>query len=289
MLILQAIITVRLHLYYEFITNAYRLCIAALDVDGVLILSYSSPSLFTESGIVKEYSKFAHASVHDGRTQLDSYVKASKKAKSRHSGLGAYAKRLFDFSSSLGALIFLSPMILMVTMLLLISQGRPILIKHRRVGRNGKSFGCLKFRTMVVNAEAVLQDYLATSPALRAEWDATHKLKNDPRITPLGKALRKSSLDELPQLLNIVRGDMSVVGPRPIVQDEVKHYGNYIADYTKVRPGLTGLWQVSGRSDVSYKHRVLLDVTYVKNWKFSNDMMIILKTVPAVLNSAGSY
>ena len=238
---------------------------------------------------MKEYTEFAHASVHDGKSQLRSYVKASKRAKSKHSGLGAYAKRLFDFSTSLGALIFLSPMIVMVTVILLISQGRPILIKHRRVGRDGKSFGCLKFRTMVVNAESVLQDYLASAPALRVEWEATHKLKNDPRITPLGKILRKSSLDELPQLLNIVRGEMSVVGPRPIVQDEVKHYGNYIVDYTRVRPGLTGLWQVSGRSDVSYKHRVLLDVTYVKNWKFSNDMMIILKTVPAVLNSAGSY
>jgi len=135
----------------------------------------------------------------------------------------------------------------------------------------------------------VLREYLAGNPSAREEWSETHKLKNDPRITPLGRFLRKSSVDELPQLYNVIRGDMSLVGPRPIVRDEIVRYGAHIEEYLRVRPGLTGLWQVSGRSDISYQHRVVLDVRYVREWSLWRDFVIIFKTIPALLRSSGSY
>ena len=164
-----------------------------------------------------------------------------------------------------------------------------MLIKHRRVGRGGVLFPCFKFRTMVVNAEDVLQEHLDADVDARQEWSATRKLKSDPRITPIGRMLRKSSVDELPQLLNVLRGEMSLVGPRPIVEPEVHHYGAVIHQYLKVRPGLTGSWQVSGRSDASYARRVQMDADYVRNWSFGRDLIILIKTVPAVLTSRGSY
>ena len=136
--------------------------------------------------------------------------------------------------------------------------------------------------------QSVLEHLLATDPAARAEWEATQKLTNDPRITRLGKFLRKSSLDELPQLWNILRGDMSIVGPRPIVHNEISKYGTDFIYYTDVRPGLTGLWQVSGRSDTTYDERVALDVQYVREWSFIRDVKVIFKTIPAILASKGA-
>jgi exopolysaccharide production protein ExoY len=204
-------------------------------------------------------------------------------------GSGMTAKRVFDISGALLALAFLAPLLIMLTLIVLVGQGRPILIRHRRIGRGGASFPCFKFRTMVRDADDVLGAHLARDMRARDEWNATRKLRNDPRITAIGAALRKSSVDELPQLLNILRGDMSFVGPRPIVQDEAVHYGAKFADYCRVRPGLTGLWQVSGRSDVSYASRVQLDVTYIQQRSFAKDLVIIAKTIPAVLRSTGSY
>ena len=199
------------------------------------------------------------------------------------------AKRGFDIVLALAACLLLLPLIVMVVALLFATQGRPIFIRHRRIGRDGASFYCLKFRTMVKNAGEVLEAHLERNSQARVEWEATRKLKQDPRVTSFGRVLRKSSVDELPQLLNILIGEMSVVGPRPIVQDEVKYYGPHIEDYLKVRPGLTGLWQVSGRSDVSFKQRVALDSEYARSRTFTGDMWIILKTIPAVLRSQGSY
>ena len=169
------------------------------------------------------------------------------------------------------------------------SSPGPVIFAHSRVGQNGKLFPCLKFRTMVVNADEELQRVLKSSAAARAEWETDHKLKNDPRITPIGKWLRKFSLDELPQLFNILIGQMSVVGPRPIVIDEIKKYGKFFDDYCSVRPGLTGLWQVSGRNDISYDARVQLDVSYARNRTLLLDMKIVLQTVPAVIAFRGSY
>lgn len=199
------------------------------------------------------------------------------------------AKRGFDICTACLAIVLLSPLFILMICSVLAMQGRPLFIRHKRVGRGGRHFQCLKFRTMVVNGDEVLERHLQSSPAARAEWDASRKLKDDPRVTPLGKVLRKTSVDELPQLINVLRGEMSLVGPRPIVDAEVKHYGPNINQYYKVRPGITGLWQVSGRSDVSYNARVKLDVAYVENCSLSRDIAILLRTVPAVLGSKGSY
>jgi len=157
-----------------------------------------------------------------------------------------------------------------------------------RLGRDGRSFGCLKFRSMVTDGEAVLAAHLAADPRARAEWAATHKLSNDPRITAIGQVLRKTSLDELPQLWNVLRGEMSLVGPRPIVPAEVARYGRAFQTCFAVPPGVTGLWQVSGRSDTSYAERVALDLDYASRWSLRRDIAIMLRTIPAVLAQRGS-
>jgi exopolysaccharide production protein ExoY len=215
--------------------------------------------------------------------------KSSKRGSSFILELARTGKRTFDVAIATSALVFLLPMFLMLVAVLLVAQGRPIFIRHSRIGRGGTSFPCLKFRSMVTNSDTVLREYLASTPSAHEEWKETHKLKDDPRITPLGRFLRKSSVDELPQLINVIRGDMSLVGPRPIVRDEIVRYGPHIEDYLRVRPGLTGLWQVSGRSDTSYQHRVVLDVRYVREWSLWRDIVIIFKTIPALLQSKGSY
>ena len=167
-------------------------------------------------------------------------------------------------------------------------DGGPVLYSHTRIGVRGRPFGCLKFRSMVPDSDEVLRRLLNSDPAAAAEWADTQKLRRDPRITAVGRWLRATSLDELPQLLNILRLDMSLVGPRPIVQAEVPRYGEDIAYYFEARPGLTGLWQVSGRSDTGYDQRVRLDTWYVKNWSIWHDLAILAKTVPAVLKRRGA-
>lgn len=197
--------------------------------------------------------------------------------------------RLFDIAFAVAAIVFFAPLMVFIAIAIAMSSPGPVIFAHSRVGQNGKLFPCLKFRTMVVNADEELQRVLKSSAAARAEWETDHKLKNDPRITPIGKWLRKFSLDELPQLFNILIGQMSVVGPRPIVIDEIKKYGKFFDDYCSVRPGLTGLWQVSGRNDISYDARVQLDVSYARNRTLLLDMKIVLQTVPAVIAFRGSY
>ena len=203
--------------------------------------------------------------------------------------IGGLIKRSFDIVGSLAGLALLSPLFLMVALLVKLSDNGPIFYGHKRIGRGGRIFSCLKFRTMVPDGERVLAAYLATNPEANAEWIATRKLKNDPRVTRVGQVLRKLSLDELPQILNILQGDMSLVGPRPVVRDELEIYGSAAVYYLKSRPGLTGLWQVSGRNDVSYDTRVAYDRHYVENWSLFQDIRIIFKTVPAVWMSRGSY
>ncbi|MDE1991056.1 MAG: sugar transferase [Rhizobiaceae bacterium] len=202
---------------------------------------------------------------------------------------GGVLKRTFDVTAALTALIFISPLFLMLMVLVKLTDKGPAFYGHRRIGHNGKTFRCLKFRTMMVNGDSVLQEYLAANPRAMEEWRATRKLQNDPRVTVVGAVLRKLSLDELPQLLNIIRGEMSVVGPRPVVEDELEMYEHAAIYYLQSRPGLTGLWQVSGRNDVSYASRVAFDTHYVKNWSLSSDMVIIARTIPAVCLSRGSY
>jgi Undecaprenyl-phosphate galactose phosphotransferase WbaP len=197
-------------------------------------------------------------------------------------------KRTLDVLVAGAALIAVSPVMLAIAIAVK-SDGGPALFGHSRLGRNGKSFSCLKFRSMVMNGDAVLERHLAENPAARQEWQASRKLQNDPRVTRIGDFLRRSSLDELPQLINVLRGDMSLVGPRPIVTAEVDKYEGDIAHYYRVRPGVTGLWQVSGRSDVSYPQRVHMDSWYVRNWSLWHDIAILCKTVPALLKRSGAY
>jgi len=196
-------------------------------------------------------------------------------------------KMCLDLSLSITLIAALGlPMLLIAA--LIRRDGGTALFRHERVGFAGRRFHCLKFRTMVVNADQVLHELLANDPCAAAEWRDQQKLSHDPRITPLGRLLRKTSFDELPQLLNVLRLEMSLVGPRPIVDQEVPKYGERIADYVETRPGLTGLWQVSGRSDTSYDHRVELDSWYVRNWTAWHDIAIMFKTVPAVLARKGA-
>ena len=203
-------------------------------------------------------------------------------------GSPSISKRVFDIGSALILLAVFSPIMLFVTCMIWISDRQKVIFFHERIGKNGKPFKCLKFRTMCVNADEKLRRLLQDDPAARREWDATQKLEKDPRITKLGNFLRKTSLDELPQLWNILRGDMSMVGPRPIVDDETRHYGAFIAAYKSVRPGLTGAWQVGGRSDTTYNERVALDVDYIKNSSLFLDTKIVFKTVSTVLLGKGA-
>ena len=200
---------------------------------------------------------------------------------------GRVVKSVFDQVAALILLVLISPLLLIIAVLVSLDGGA-FIFGHRRVGRYGREFSCLKFRTMQVDGDRVLARTLADDPAAAAEWAANHKLRNDPRITRVGRFLRVTSLDELPQLLNVLRGEMSLVGPRPIVRAEIARYGRDISYYMRVKPGLTGLWQVNGRSDTSYRQRIDYDVDYVKNWSFWRDFFILLKTVEVILMRKGS-
>jgi len=198
------------------------------------------------------------------------------------------AKRIFDVTASALTLICFLVLFLLVALAIKVSSKGPVLFRHARIGRNGERFDCLKFRTMHVDGDEVLARHFAEHPDARTEWETTQKLRRDPRVTALGRVLRTSSVDELPQLINVLRGDMSLVGPRPIVQAEVVRYGDHFGDYCSVRPGLTGLWQVSGRSDTGYDERVALDCEYVARGSFAFDIVIILRTLPAVFAARGA-
>jgi lipopolysaccharide/colanic/teichoic acid biosynthesis glycosyltransferase len=176
-----------------------------------------------------------------------------------------------------------------VSVVVKLSSPGPIFYSHRRIRRGGAFFSMWKFRTMCVNSVEVLEEYLARHPEARAEWNGTHKLRNDPRITPIGLFLRRYSLDELPQLWNVLMGQMSLVGPRPIVAAEVEKYGDCFDCYCRVKPGLTGLWQVSGRSELSYDARVALDCEYVEHWSLTKDVLILAATFSSVVNQDGAY
>jgi exopolysaccharide production protein ExoY len=197
-------------------------------------------------------------------------------------------KRSLDVVGSLVLAVVFSPLILGIVFMMRREGGAPI-FRHRRVGRNGEMFECLKFRTMVPNAEVILRDVLARSPHLREEWDRDHKLRDDPRVTRLGRFLRSTSLDELPQLWNVLKGEMSLVGPRPVTREELLRYGRNMLIYMMVKPGITGLWQVSGRSTTDYRRRVAIDVCYVRNQSALLDLWILLKTTLVVLGRRGAY
>jgi exopolysaccharide production protein ExoY len=203
--------------------------------------------------------------------------------------VGGLFKRIMDIFLASLALFFISPILIMVAFIVKFEDGGPILFVHQRIGFGGRPFGCLKFRTMCCNAQERLSQYLEANPQAALEWETSQKLKTDPRVTASGSVLRRLSFDELPQLINVLKGEMSLVGPRPITADELRRYGRDAVYYLSVRPGLTGAWQVSGRSDVSYEERVRLDTDYCKTWSGTKDMNIMLRTLPVLLFRRGSY
>ena len=193
--------------------------------------------------------------------------------------LGGLSKRVLVVIVAAAALMLASPVMLAAVLLIRLTTGQPALFRHSRVGFGGKQFECFKFRSMVANADEALRQHLARNPEAAEEWKRSRKLRRDPRVTLLGQMLRKSSIDELPQLFNILRGEMSCVGPRPVVADELARYGEHVGDYLQTRPGLTGLWQVTARDSADYEFRVALDSQYVRNWSLWSDLVILARTV----------
>jgi Undecaprenyl-phosphate galactose phosphotransferase WbaP len=204
---------------------------------------------------------------------------------------GELFKRLFDILFSLSVLILFAPVYLLLAFLIALSSSGPIFYVQERVGKNRKRFYCLKFRTMVENADDILLEIMENSPHLRQEFEDNFKLKQDPRITGIGRFLRMTSLDEFPQFWNVLKGDMSVVGPRPLVEEELPRYGRHINKILTIRPGITGLWQVSGRNDIPYPRRVQIDLYYANDKNLWMDMWILFKTIGVVIfpKNNGAY
>jgi len=215
---------------------------------------------------------------------LDGVVRDSVRSRIRERrSISDSLKTAFDFVFSLFALIFLSPAIAVICILLLIQDGWPLIYRHKRIGRYGREFDCLKFRTMRRDADRALQHFLGSNEAARREWETHQKLRRDPRVHAVGRILRMTSLDEIPQFLNVLRGEMSIVGPRPVVEDELARYGDQTYCYLLLTPGITGLWQVSGRNDTSYDNRVEIDAHYYATRSFALDLKIMWRTVGVLL------
>ncbi len=205
------------------------------------------------------------------------------------SPLNRFVKTVFDYTLTVFGTIAISPVLLAVAIWIYKDSPGPVIFKHTRIGKDGEPFPCYKFRSMCVDAKEKLAELLEKNQEARAEWERDFKLKNDPRITKSGAFLRKTSLDELPQIFNVLRGEMSLVGPRPIIQEELERYGEHAVDYLMVKPGITGMWQVSGRSDIDYAERVSLDSWYVRNWSVWIDVMLLWRTFDVVLRRKGAY
>jgi len=198
-------------------------------------------------------------------------------------------KRLIDLTLILTMGAALLPLIALISLVVKLTSRGPVFFGHRRYGKDGRPFTAWKFRSMVQNADEVLFEYLTSHPTLQEEWEWNHKLKHDPRITWIGRLLRHTSLDELPQLWNALKQEMSLVGPRPIVQEEIHRYGEDFLLYQMVTPGITGLWQVSGRNNISYERRISLDSYYVRNWSIWLDLYVLARTIKVVLKGEGAY
>ncbi len=222
---------------------------------------------------------------HDGK-QLEEVLAAPKDVPA---GLNGWIKRGLDLLLAVPTFLFILPLLAFIALIIRLESRGPVIFEHTRCGRGGKAFTCYKFRTMKTGAPDQLQDLLANNPAAAEEWAQSQKLKSDPRVTRFGAFLRKTSLDELPQLINIIAGDMSVIGPRPVTFDELPRYGSKLAYYMAARPGVTGLWQVNGRNSLSYQQRVAYDAEYAKKWSLFKDFKIMIKTIPVVLLSKDAY
>ena len=203
--------------------------------------------------------------------------------------IGLNSKRLIDIILSVSGIVLLAPLLIICFVATVATSRGPALFRHRRVGFKGKYFDCLKFRTMVQDAPERLRQLIESDPVAAAEWATNRKLRYDPRVTAIGAILRKSSLDELPQLFNVLKGDMSIVGPRPVTEEELIRYHNAVNAYLACRPGITGLWQVSGRSTTTNDKRIACDTFYARNWSMSLDAKILIVTIPAVLLSDCAY
>lgn len=271
-------------------TKPDEIIIAAPDIrrDKLLEMLYQAQPLVNKISLVPDLCGMPLSNI-----EVDTFFKQKVVLLKITNNLASFwnkaLKRAFDLAASIIGGILISPILFGVSLIIYVSDPGPILFGHTRIGENGKKFTCYKFRSMIVNAEQVLETYLSGDPAAKAEWDRDFKLKNDPRITRIGHFLRKSSLDELPQLINVIRGEMSLVGPRPIVEKEISRYGNYIQDFYMVSPGMTGFWQVSGRSDVTYDERVKMDSWYVRNWSLWLDVIMLIKTIGVVVGKKGVY
>lgn len=234
------------------------------------------------------------ATVEDSYSYTPTGVRPYARSHRGHRVPAAYfryrvVKRCVDVTLVLLMVPVLLPILLVVSWLIVLNSRGPIFYSHRRIRKSGEFFSMWKFRTMCLNSSELLEQHLAKHPEARAEWNKTHKLKHDPRITRIGSFLRRYSIDELPQLWNVFLGQMSLVGPRPIVAAEVEKYGDFFGYYCRVKPGLTGLWQVSGRSGLSYDERVALDCKYVEQWSLSKDFLILVRTFSAVVNQDGAF
>lgn len=271
-------------------TGVHTVLIAApgLPQDDLASLIYRAQSLVKQVDVIPNLVAVPMSNV-TAESFFDAKIMVLHIKNNMASPWNQMLKRLFDISATVCGGILISPILLVIALWVYHDSPGPVIFKHRRVGRNGKEFNCYKFRSMCVNSKEVLENLLATDPAAKAEWDKEFKLKDDPRITRSGAFLRKTSLDELPQLWNVLKGEMSLVGPRPIVQAEVPRYGVYFKEYSMVRPGITGIWQTSGRNDIDYPERVQMDNWYVHNWNLWLDLVLLWRTGRAVLNCAGAY
>lgn len=200
-----------------------------------------------------------------------------------------YLKTIFDFALTLVGTVAISPILIFIAIWIYIDSPGPVIFKHTRIGKNGKKFFCYKFRSMCIDAKEKLAELLENDPVAKAEWKRDFKLKNDPRITKSGAFLRRTSLDELPQIFNVLKGEMSLVGPRPVIEEELERYGEYVNDYLMVKPGITGMWQINGRNDTSYAERVCMDSWYVRNWSIWIDNLILWRTLKSVIRCKGAY
>ena len=271
-------------------TGVQKVMVAApgLSQQQIQSIIYDLQPLVTRIGFIPDMGTLP-LSTMDIESLIDGHLVMFRMRNNLKNTGNRFIKFVFDWVATLLGGILISPLLLVIALWIRHDSPGPIIFSQKRVGQNGKPFQCYKFRTMYEDAEEQLHDILEMDEALRQEWEANFKLKNDPRVTRSGDFLRRTSLDELPQIFNVLKGEMSLVGPRPIVRREIPYYGKFIDDYYMVRPGITGMWQTSGRSDTGYTERVQMDTWYVRNWDFWFDIVLLWRTMKVVVQQKGAY
>lgn len=271
-------------------TGVRRVFIAApgLNEHSLGMLIYRIQPLVESMGVITNLVGVPTGSV-EAETIFNEKLLVLRLKNNLAAPLNRFCKTVFDYVLTVVGTVLIAPFLLLIAVWIYCDSPGPVIFKHTRIGKNGEPFPCYKFRSMCVDAKEKLEELLRNDPAARAEWEQDFKLKNDPRITGSGAFLRKTSLDEIPQIFNVLRGEMSLVGPRPVVKEELQRYGEYVDDYLMVKPGITGMWQVNGRSDTTYEERVQMDSWYVRNWSVWLDIMLLWRTVKAVILRKGAY